>query len=205
MGINNSRPKKHLSPSEIASITSNNPSLQAFYNQYKNANGNLLEKDLLNLLQVHPKIVKYLYRLCCAEKNKFNYEDFKYLYSLFYTKNYEAKINFVVDIIFLNNSQLTLDKYRRKLKIIFGDCAAIYEKVSSADFISNMSNNEKILKGNFYKNLENSYKSFVQNFSFLELEEKSEIKEEKLFLSVCDCITKRSLKQSDTLNINHSV
>jgi hypothetical protein len=207
MGINNSRPKKHLSPSEITAITSNNPSLQTFYNQYKNANGNLQEKDLLNLFQnsLHPKIIKYLYCLCCHQKNKFNFEDFKYLYSLFYTTDYEAKINFIVDIIFLNNSQLTHERYRRKLKIIFGDCQAIYYKLSSDDFISNMSNQSKIFKGNFYKNIENSHKSFIHNFFFLEQEEKSEMKEEKLLLSICDCITKRALKPSETVITNQSV
>lgn len=224
MGLSTSKKKTLLTHQEIFNLCSQNNFLQYIFNKNKNANGSLLIKDLNNIFEnkLDSKIVKKLFKICSSSKNKFNYEDFKYLYCLFKTSNYEAKINFIADLVFINKKILSFEKYNMKVNFIFGQCKILSEKLLSDDFINNMMSNNKITKENFIKNLDTIPKDFFNKFKFLMPINEDEITnrddchnknmEEKLILSsnnlLCDCVKIKygiDLKRSETNKVEFTV
>jgi hypothetical protein len=224
MGLSTSKKKIHLTHQEILNFSSKNSSLQFLYNKNKNASGALLLKDLDNIFEnkLDPKIVKKLFKICSTEKNKFNFEDFKYLYSLFKTDNYDAKINFITDLIFVNKNSITLEKYRKKVNFMFGEYQTLNEKLLSNEFLNNMTSNNKITKENFLKNLDTIHKEYFNKFKFLKQinedevtdreDDDNQIEDEKLILSsnnlLCECVKIKSgvgLKHSETTKFESTV
>lgn len=203
MGGSYSSRKKHLTHEEIEKLSNKNETLQALFNQFKNANGFICLQDLENIFdkKVNVKILKKLFKIVESEKNKFSYLDLKYLYSLFITENYEAKLNFFADLIFIKKSSITLENYRKKLNLLFSDFNTLYRKLIDNYFINNMTNNNKILRDNFIKNLDSQLKTFFTEFSFLKnIEDSSNhsvIDTNKLILNtgnsaVCECMSSKA-------------
>lgn len=213
-GSESTKRKVYLTAEDIEKISTVNSTLQIVYNQHKNSNGFINIKDLETIFdnKVDFKIVKKLYKIFSMEKNKFSFEDLKYLYAMFFTDNYEAKLNFFADLIFVKNSTLTLDKYKTKIKLIFYEHTTAYNKLSSPNFISNMTNNDKISKDNFIKNLDRD-KGLITNFQFFaDFDNINNLKGEnnKLILSSnstnCECINKLSKQRiTETFKKNTSL
>jgi hypothetical protein len=216
MGNKNTYVKKvHLSQDEINTISNSNSTLQSYFNMHKDASGFISRKSFENIFdkKVNSKISKNLYKIISNEKDKFNFPDFKYLYSLLYTKNYEAKLNFFADLIFLNKNIITRDNYIKKLKLYFNDFPSIHEKLYSENFITNMTNSNKIMRDNFIKNLDSQHKTLISTFSFILPKEepgKPEVHEDgcKLILSsnntACECIKNGISNKKNTLEIKTS-
>ena len=207
MGITES--KKHLTIDEIDSIVETNTSLINLFNQYKNAKGFLSVKDLESILSTYisVKIINKIYKLCATYKNRFNINDFKYLYCLFMTSNYEVKINFIADLIFMKKVNITTEKYKKRLDLYFNN-HDLLDKLSNQEFISHMTNSNKIFKDNFLKNLDTYYKSYIDAFRFLDykIEDKGI---EKLILTanitVCECENKKLLRPMESFSISSIV
>lgn len=198
------RRKLHLSQDEIELMTNQNTTLQIYFNQYKNANGTIVLKDLENIFEkkIGIKQIKKIFKIAAAEKGKFNFLDLKYLYALFTTNNYDAKLNFITDLVFVNKNNITVEGYKKSINMIFSDFNPIYSKLSNPSFINNMTSNNKILRDNFFKNLDSQFKTYFTNFMFLKNEEESNNdvthnnNDNKLILTsnqfTCECINNRS-------------
>jgi hypothetical protein len=201
MGGTDSSLKKHLSNEEIDQISQLNPTLIPLFNQYKNAKGNVVLKDLEAILGgiIEPKFTNKLYELCSSGRNKFNLTDFKYLYSIFLTNNYEAKLNFITDIIFTGQTSITLDKYKKRLEDYFQSHKELNSRLFNNEFISQMTTTNKIYSDNFIKNLDHSHKNYIESFKFVE---RFELDTHKLVLNkaLCECDMKFIRGESYTFN-----
>jgi hypothetical protein len=168
MGGTESSHKKYLTSDEIDQISSINPTLIPLFNQYKNAKGNVVLKDLEVILGgiIDQKVITKLYDLCCSGKNKFTLNDFKYLYSIFLTPNNEAKLNFITDMVFIGQSSIALDKYKKRLQDYFQCYRELYSRLINNEFIAQMTTTNKIYRDNFIKNLDST--GFIESFKFIE-------------------------------------
>jgi len=175
MGGKESKQNKRILPlEEIEKISKINPSIEQIFNKYKNAKGVINYKDLEAIFnwKLNFKIVKKLFKICQIEKEKFDLKDFKYLYSLFLTKNYEAKLSFITDLIFVRKSFTTPEKYKNKVHFLFANSQELSEKLLNPEFIRNITDKEnKIFKENFSSILDKQFKNFIKEFSFLIYEE----------------------------------
>jgi len=119
MGSNESslRKKKYLTQEEIDSIISKNVNLLPIFKKMKNSDG-LLTTNELNIITyglINPKIRKKIIQICGSKADKLNLEDLCYFYSLINTNSVEAKLNFLLDFIFIKKDKLSKEKYVHKV------------------------------------------------------------------------------------------
>ena len=119
MGSNESslRKKKYLTQEEIDSIISKNVNLLPIFKKMKNSDG-LLTTNELNIITyglINPKIRKRIIQICGSKADKLNLEDLCYFYSLINTNSVEAKLNFLLDFIFIKKDKLSKEKYVHKV------------------------------------------------------------------------------------------
>ena len=111
------RKKKYLSKEEIDNIISKNVNLLQIFKKMKNSDG-LLTTNELNIITyglISQKIRKKIIQICGSTIDKLNLEDLCYFYSLIQTTSTEAKINFLLDFIFIKKDKLPKEKYIKKV------------------------------------------------------------------------------------------
>ena len=111
------RKKKYLSKEEIDDIISKNVNLLQIFKKMKNSDG-LLTTNELNIITyglISQKIRKKIIQICGSTIDKLNLEDLCYFYSLIQTTSTEAKINFLLDFIFIKKDKLPKEKYIKKV------------------------------------------------------------------------------------------
>ena len=87
----------------------------------KNSDG-LYTTNELNLITyglINSKTRKKIIQICGSKKDKLNLEDLCYFYSLLNTASYEAKLNFLLDFIFIKKEKLPKEKYIHKFQKYF--------------------------------------------------------------------------------------
>ena len=119
MGSNQSalRTKKYLTKEEIDGIISKNVNLLQIFKKMKNSDG-LLTTNELNIITyglINQKIRKRIIQICGSKSDKLNLDDLCYFYSLLNTKTFEAKLNFLLDFIFIKKDKLPKEKYVHKV------------------------------------------------------------------------------------------
>ena len=97
------RKKIYLTKKEIEEIVSKNTNIIPYFNKIKNSDG-LMTTNELNTMTfglISPKIRKKIIQIVGSNIKKLTLDDFCYLYSLLNTNNLEAKLNFLLDFIFI--------------------------------------------------------------------------------------------------------
>jgi len=115
------RKKKYLTKEEIEVDISKNIYLLPIFKKIKNSDG-LLTTNELNAITyglINPKIRKKIIQICGSKTDKLNLEDLCYFYSLLNTTSYEAKLNFLLDFIFIKKDKLPKEKYMHKVQKYF--------------------------------------------------------------------------------------
>ena len=115
------RKKKYLTKEEIEVDVSRNIYLLPIFKKIKNSDGLLTTNELNSITYglINPKIRKKIIQICGSKADKLNLEDLCYFYSLLNTSSYEAKLNFLLDFIFIKKDKLPKEKYIHKVKKYF--------------------------------------------------------------------------------------
>ena len=114
------RTKTHLEKLEINEITLNNQYIQSVMstsNQDKLIN--LSELNSMTKGIIKEKILKKIIQICGSKKNSLTNEDFGYFYSLLITNSFDAKLNFLLDFIFIKKNKIFKEKYIHKVNVYF--------------------------------------------------------------------------------------
>ena len=115
------RNKIHLEKKEIQEITLKNDYILSLRENSKDGD-KLISLKELNLMTngiIKEKILKKIIQICGSVKDKLKQDDFDYFYSLLVTPSFEAKLNFLLDFIFIKKNKLPKEKYIHKVNIYF--------------------------------------------------------------------------------------
>ena len=117
----NLRKKKYLTKEEIEVDVSRNIYLLPIFKKIKNSDGLLTTNELNTITYglINPKIRKKIIQICGSKIDKLNLEDLCYFYSIINTTSYEAKLNFLLDFIFIKKDKLPKEKYIHKVQKYF--------------------------------------------------------------------------------------
>ena len=117
----NLRKKKYLTKEEIEVDVSRNIYLLPIFKKIKNSDGLLTTNELNTITYglINPKIRKKIIQICGSKTDKLNLEDLCYFYSLLNTTSFEAKLNFLLDFIFIKKDKLPKEKYIHKVQKYF--------------------------------------------------------------------------------------
>ena len=111
------RNASHLEKSEIEQLSSKNKYINAVFSKEKNVDGYLTMKELNNITNglLNDKILKKIIQICGSKKDKLTYDDFCYFFALLITTRVEAKLNFLLDFLFIKKDNLPKEKYINKI------------------------------------------------------------------------------------------
>ena len=113
-----------------------------------------------NEAKIDDKIIRRLVKISWAEEKKLCLYDFKYLYCIINTQKLSAKKGLFTDLIFAKNIEITIEKYKRKIEMLFKNQA---EFLKNDDFLPSKA--ELISKDHFIKKL-NHYDNYFDKFYF---------------------------------------
>jgi hypothetical protein len=158
------RKKTYLEKEEIDKIVSKNNFINAAFrratktDEYLNAKGlNTITNGLIN-----KKIIKKIIQICGSKKEKLTFDDFCYFYALLNTTSFEAKLNFLLDFIFIKNNKLTKEKYIHKVNKYFSDSDFLIDIFLDEKIIENTS---EISRDDVYSYIEKKRKDELSDFS----------------------------------------
>ena len=148
-GESSLRKKKYLSKEEIENIISKNVNLLQIFKKMKNSDGLLTTNELNTITYglINQKIRKKIIQICGSITDKLNLDDLCYFYSLLITPTFEAKLNFLLDFIFIKKDKLPKDKYVKKVIKYFGKSPELLKIFLDASLIQK----EKQDRGTVYK------------------------------------------------------
>ena len=115
------RSSTHLSKPEINEIAIKNDYIISLKNTKKDED-KLIEIRELNSITngiIKEKILKKIIQICGSVKEKLTQDDLIYFYSLLVTTSFEAKLNFLLDFIFIKKNKLPKEKYIHKVEVYF--------------------------------------------------------------------------------------
>ena len=166
MGTSSSNNKRYyLKKNEIENICRNNPLFNSS-KKYKNSNVNISInhfKKLTNGL-ISNSILKRIMLICETKKDKFSVENLKYFYALLFTNNPEAKLNFLLDLLFLKKNILIHETYVINVNKYFKNCKTLINLFLKEEFNSK----QKIERDYINKQIKTNYITIINNFSFLD-------------------------------------
>ena len=158
------RSTTYLEKSEIEKISSKNKYINAVFSREKNVDGFLTIKELNNITNglLNSKILKKIIQICGSKKDKLTYDDFCYFYALLITSSLEAKLNFLLDFIFIKKDKLSKEKYINKIKKYFNGSDLLNEIFLEDKLIKNTSN---FTREEIYSYIEKNHKKELENYS----------------------------------------
>ena len=158
------RSKTYLDKNEIEEISGNNNYINKIFTESKNEDGYLTIKELNTITNglINEKILKKIIQICASKKDKLTYDDFCYFYALLTTSSFEAKLNFLLDFIFIKNDKLPKEKYINKVKKYFYGSKLLTDIFLEEKLINNSSN---FSRDNIYSFIEKNCKNNLQNYS----------------------------------------
>ena len=213
MGTNSSyEKKKYLTKIEIENLCQSNPFFHTS-KQFKKGETIISISEFFHITKglISIPVIKKIFEICETKKNKFSIDDLKYFYALLYTNKTEAKLNFLLDFIFLNENKINKESYIRKVNKYFYRSKILLELFLKDKFLSN----EKIERENIYNQIKINYISTIENFFFLQ--DKNKIKENTIInnddsqgsilvlnanIKECSCINS---KNTNARRISHLV
>ena len=166
-----SRNKTYLEQTEINKLISKNKYINPAFTRAKNVDGFLTIKELKSITNglINEKILKKIIQICGSKKDKLTYDDFCYFYALLITSSFEAKLNFLLDFIFINNDNLQKNKYVNKVNKYF----------NGSELLTNIFLDQKLLKNEIfsrqaiYSFIEKEYKKKLENYSLYKIKKEN--------------------------------
>jgi hypothetical protein len=118
-----------------------------------------------NEAKIENKVIRRLVKVCSSEEKKMTLYDFKYFYSVLSTHNPIAKKNFMADLVFAKNIEISVEKYKRRVEMLFKNQAdflrseeffqAKAKTISKEYFLKKLKVYEKTLeKFHYFSNVE---------------------------------------------------
>ena len=158
------RSTTHLEKSEIEKLSSKNKYINAVFSREKNVDGFLTIKELNNITNglLNDKILKKIIQICGSKKDKLTYDDFCYFYSLLITSSFEAKLNFLLDFIFIKKDKLSKEKYINKINKYFYGSHLLTDIFLEDKLLKSISN---FTREEMYSYIEKNHKKDLENYS----------------------------------------
>ena len=166
-----SRNKTYLEQTEINKLISKNKYIKPAFTRAKNVDGFLTIKELKSITNglINEKVLKKIIQICGSKKDKLTYDDFCYFYALLITSSFEAKLNFLLDFIFINNDNLQKNKYINKVnKYFFGS-----ELLKNIFLDQKLLKNEIFSRQDIYSFIEKEYKKKLENYSLYKIKKEN--------------------------------
>ena len=160
------RNKIHLEKKEIQEITLKNDYILSLRENSKDGD-KLISLKELNLMTngiIKEKILKKIIQICGSVKDKLKQDDFDYFYSLLVTPSFEAKLNFLLDFIFIKKNKLPKEKYIHKVNIYFENSKLLTDIFLDKALIDN---NNNFSREKVYTFIEENYKEKLTNYTLL--------------------------------------
>ena len=157
------RDKTYLEKTEINKLISKNNYINTGFTRAKNADGFLSIKELKTITYglINEKILKKIIQICGSKNDILSYEDFCYFYALLITSSFQAKLNFLLDFIFIKNDNLQKNKYINKVnKYFFG--SQILKNIFLDEKL--LQNFEKFTRKEVYSYIEKEHKKELENY-----------------------------------------
>ena len=182
------RNKTHLAQTEIQEISLKNDYIISL-KENSNDEDKLISLKQLNYMTngiIKEKILKKIIQICGTVKEKLKQEDFEYFYSLLVTTSFEAKLNFLLDFIFIKKNKLPKEKYFHKINIYFENSKILTDIFLDKNLIENLTiiSREKV-----YSFINENHKEKLTNYCLLNSEDGYSLRKTK---------TKKSSKSSPT-------
>ena len=202
MGSENSQEnQRYLTKDEIKKETDN--FMLEIFQKNKNIEGNLSKIDFNRITNglIDNSIINIIFQICSSKNDRLSKNDFKYFYALLKTKNFDAKINFLLYFIFEKNVVIGVQNYLYLVKKYYEKSPALYGIFLN----SNIINNEIIEKKNVFEFIKINFKPQIENFIFnkelsiysnIDIDEENIINNNLQILSLsknfCNCLSKKN-------------
>ena len=153
--------RKFLSDSDL--IKENNNYLRELFLKYKNFDGLINQNGLYRMTNglIDKSILEIIFKICSTKENKLLYNDLLYFYALLKTKSFDAKMNFLLYFIFSDNSIITKEIYKNKVKKYYQNSYQLYKIFLNENIILN---NNKIEKTKVFNYIKNNFKEDIENY-----------------------------------------
>ena len=186
------RSSTHLSKPEINEITIKNEYISSLKDNTKEEDKFITIKELNTITNgiIKEKILKKIIQICGSVKDKLTQDDFAYFYSLLVTHSFEAKLNFLLDFIFIKKNKLPKEKYIKKVNTYFENSKLLTDIFLDKSLleISNTLSRDKV-----YTYISKSYREELGNYVLLKAEDVRPLMKSK---------TKRSTKSNSSSKNN---
>ena len=156
----------HLSEKEINEIIIKNEYIVSLKINSKEEEKLISLKELNTLTNgiIKEKILRKIIQVCGSVKDKLTQDDFAYFYSLLVTPSFEAKINFLLDFIFIKKNKLPKEKYIKKVNIYFENS----QKLTDIFLDKNLLENKNTLsRENVYAYISINHKESLTKYPLL--------------------------------------
>ena len=152
--------------------------------------------------KIEDKIIRRLVKVCSSEEKKRSLFDFKYFYSIINTHKSHAKKNFMADLIFAKNCEINIEKYKRKVEMLFKN---LTEFLKSDEIL--LVKSKIIMKEHFLKKISNQENALDKFHYFSIVKGHPDWNIEILALqgikSCCQCVA-NNIKDSNNLYSTNS-
>ena len=192
------RSKTHLEKTEIKEITLKNDYFISMQNTKDE--DKLISLKELNIMTngiIKEKILKKIIQICGSVKDKLKQDDLAYFYSLLVTPSFEAKLNFLLDFIFIKNNKLPKEKYIKKVNIYFENSKKLTDIFLDKNLIddNNVLSREKV-----YLFISKNYQEDLSNYTLLKSEEVRTLMKTKSKKSTKSNSSNKNKKKSNLYN-----
>ena len=193
------RNKTHLEKTEINEIKLRNEYLTSMQNNPKDEE-KLISLKELNLITngiIKEKILKKIIQICGSVKDKLKQDDLAYFYSLLVTSSFEAKLNFLLDFIFIKNNKLPKEKYIKKVNVYFENSKKLTDIFLDKNLIddNNVLSREKV-----YLFISQNYQEDISNYTLLKSSEVRQLMKTKSKKSTKSNSSNKNKKKQDVYN-----
>ena len=168
----------HLSQQEINEIIIKNEYIVSLKTNSKEEDKLISLKELNSLTNgiIKEKILRKILQVCGSVKDKLTQDDFAYFYSLLVTPSFEAKINFLLDFIFIKKYKLPKEKYIKKVNIYFENSQKLTDIFLDKNLIEN---NNTLSREKVYTFITANHKESLMNYPLLKKGEIQALKKSK--------------------------
>ena len=169
--------KNYLNKNEIETLCQTNPYFNAF-KKLRNGDGaiTIFEFQRITNELLSKSVMKKIMQICSTKIGKFSIDDLKYFYALLYTNNIEAKLQFLLDFIFIKENKLKQESYIKKVNKYFKNSKILLKLFLKDEFITNT----KIEREYIYNQIKVNHISIIENFHFLQKKIEKEKKDNTL-------------------------
>ena len=175
MGTNSYDLHRYLSNDEINIVLNEKKSLKKLFDQLKNADGILSIDELkqLTLGLLDDYIIKKIIRICGTKEIGMTCQDFLYFYALLNTSSAQAKLNFILDFIFLEKIRIDKEEYIFNINAYLYNSGILLKIFLNDEIINNKdkNNGSKIKREDIYNYVMTKYSEEIINYKLFKNKE----------------------------------